>query len=140
MADRPLKLRFHATSRVHGRCPRCYPEAFCPPLREQEHNEEQQRFWRERQVQGSSNVPHDHVFSQSAGKCMWPGCTATHAGSGRGGAMGACDDCHHEPDDSRVTVICECPCHGRTTGTILRYADRDDEERRTGFRHRLAGE
>ena len=32
--------------------------------------------------------------------------------------MGACD-AHHEPDDSRVTVICECPCHGRTTGTIL---------------------
>lgn len=24
--------------------------------------------------------------------------------------------------------------------TILRYLDRDDEERRTGFRHRMAGE
>ena len=29
---------------------------------------------------------------------------------------------------------------GYVTQTVLRYADRDDEERRTGFRHRMAGE
>jgi hypothetical protein len=46
-------------------------------LREQEHSEEQNRFLRKRpEAQGAWNVRHEHVFSEAAGKCMWPGCGA----------------------------------------------------------------
>ena len=43
-------------------------------------------------------------------------------------------DEHGLSDLDMLTILNEA------TTTFLRYADRDDEERRTGFRHRLAGE
>ena len=54
-----------------------------------------------------------------------------------------CDEGQH----SRCTDAgCDCNCHSALMQAIARVPevlaglDRDDEERRTGFRHRMAGE